>query len=1251
MDILNLWNDDPEELLLDLGFGCDEPDLSGRIPARFINHQSQARGINLQVFLEAQKNRLDLENPDVSNRFRQLEVLQQVTTAFSSLVSSDLPAEARERRKRVGMLFRRASKRSLSQIHNHTTQEEVGLNPLEEEEQGPGPYSDQESRIQEGALRAGTEPSVRKSPRQARESFEMEEVHSFDESSVTGSFTGWADSVRGVVRANSVQSDSSGFLEEPFIPSLPPEASPRPALIKVLLGRSGGVTDGDGPAVPPQSSSSTPPPSSADDSAVLSPPFLMKPDSSDMDSQPDLDPLASPACLFDPVYVDHGPDSSTPQFQTTSVSDPASSTSVDPPYCPLQPASVTAAAEDVQPQDKDTSPPVPPPVPPTSSPVPPTSSPVPPTSPLVPPTSPPVPPTSSPVPPTSPLVPPTSPPVPPTSSPVPPTSPLVPPTSPPVPPTSPPVPPTSPPVPPTSSPVPPTSPPVPPTSPPAPPTRSFDSDRTSSTGSQSVSISTGSPPTSASAAAQSDSTCRNQGGKPPQEDPNSDGSSTVVPYSPLVPSTSSAESPIQSLEELPTPHSDAKMEKKAAPSSSSSNFQGTEPSCVYLDSSKFDPLVPLCKSTSLASDSTDVVIDPAVEPSLCQQDESVSPVHDGVHVEAYVLSDSKERLQRNENQEDKRHSDPAQTQTDIYSLKTESSAGLTESSRLVSEEEYHKRETDPQIPSDTCEELLTETKQKESSEVFQVDIDRKDNEYNQSSSVSSEKVSEAPKVSDLVEIESLDQVFETSVDGSEGEYGDVEAFFQELDSAGHAYWAEPVQVSDVTPQSESFEALDDAPGNPLFSRFDASLDADSLTDKATVKPSSSSASEDVDHGAAVKTHTVHSDSLTSTTPEHKPPNHSVSVQMSSCPSSHIVQRKDVPFINDSKHTAVPARLRLDTSTPFRAVQSWTDLRIHQKTRTNKRSHGASHTFPDTVTVSTGALELTQTPARMSLSSPSVPLLSDDWQSNYCPPGITRSYPTLSMSVDTGLWPHEEGKVERSGKDDEERLWRDDGRGEASLCCCDRQCICCTHNTYNRQQPLLSIPYSLHELEEMILCLQQFRSVLSTMEDQLSEDQAAVYSALTDQDREKIQDIEELREAIKQEAAELELQLSELAHHYDDNLKMKMQKLLDEQSLLCSQLRVVPPSPVHRSSSPAHCRTVATQCCLLPWPLLADTQRSHISAWGTWDVGSAPHLPHQTAGFCPGLGSPPAKADKIDLVGFLHRLKESLRHSVNTDSME
>ncbi|KAK2859311.1 hypothetical protein Q5P01_003931 [Channa striata] len=333
MDILNLWNDDPEEVLLDLGFGCEEPDLSGRIPARFINYQSQARGINLQVFLEAQKNRMDLENPDVSNRFRQLEVLQQVTTAFSSLMGSsssalkaplekDLPPEARERRRRMGMLFRRASKKSLSQIHNQKAQdlstlsptspscaepeslqtapilgdkkvplkrlktghlETVCLGPLVEEHgAGSDPqyqahvvsFSAQEGALRPGALKEGHPLTAtisfqkRKGPWQARESFEMEEIHSFDEGSITGSSTGGAENiVRGLIRTNSCQSDSSGFLEEPFIPSLPQQGSPGPDLIKALSGLSGGSTDShnsDRPASPsPHPNRSTTPPLSS----------------------------------------------------------------------------------------------------------------------------------------------------------------------------------------------------------------------------------------------------------------------------------------------------------------------------------------------------------------------------------------------------------------------------------------------------------------------------------------------------------------------------------------------------------------------------------------------------------------------------------------------------------------------------------------------------------------------------------------------------------------------------------------------------------------------------------------------------------------------------------------------------------------------------------------------------------------------------------------------------------------------------
>lgn len=65
MDVLNILQDDPEELLLDLGFGTEEPDITGRIPTRFLNYQSTARGISYQLFLEAQQNRMDVENLDV----------------------------------------------------------------------------------------------------------------------------------------------------------------------------------------------------------------------------------------------------------------------------------------------------------------------------------------------------------------------------------------------------------------------------------------------------------------------------------------------------------------------------------------------------------------------------------------------------------------------------------------------------------------------------------------------------------------------------------------------------------------------------------------------------------------------------------------------------------------------------------------------------------------------------------------------------------------------------------------------------------------------------------------------------------------------------------------------------------------------------------------------------------------------------------------------------------------------------------
>ncbi|XP_064410181.1 protein ITPRID1 [Latimeria chalumnae] len=86
VEILNYWEDDPEETLLELGFGKEEADITAKIPSRFLASCSKVKGIDTGVFLQAQKERMDLENPNLLSRFRQLEVFQQITTALSNFL-------------------------------------------------------------------------------------------------------------------------------------------------------------------------------------------------------------------------------------------------------------------------------------------------------------------------------------------------------------------------------------------------------------------------------------------------------------------------------------------------------------------------------------------------------------------------------------------------------------------------------------------------------------------------------------------------------------------------------------------------------------------------------------------------------------------------------------------------------------------------------------------------------------------------------------------------------------------------------------------------------------------------------------------------------------------------------------------------------------------------------------------------------------------------------------------------------------
>lgn len=65
-EVLQLYSEDPEETLYHLGFGCDEPQVTVRIPPRFFTFPSVAQGINFRLFLDSQLQRIREEDPALS---------------------------------------------------------------------------------------------------------------------------------------------------------------------------------------------------------------------------------------------------------------------------------------------------------------------------------------------------------------------------------------------------------------------------------------------------------------------------------------------------------------------------------------------------------------------------------------------------------------------------------------------------------------------------------------------------------------------------------------------------------------------------------------------------------------------------------------------------------------------------------------------------------------------------------------------------------------------------------------------------------------------------------------------------------------------------------------------------------------------------------------------------------------------------------------------------------------------------------
>lgn len=490
------------------------------------------------------------------------------------------------------------------------------------------------------------------------------------------------------------------------------------------------------------------------------------------------------------------------------------------------------------------------------------------------------------------------------------------------------------------------------------------------------------------------------------------------------------------------------------------------PDCLSgLSSQPQDPNGPRDPAAKNTSDLTDLSQPANTDPA------ATSAVHNVIRVKMDDVSlHVKDTLQRKV--EGERHTDTDQTTvTDVYIPDTESS--LSECSRLVSEE--LSNQTDPQTHQQVpyhClkEELSGETKQEGFGKVCNAEIKDTGSESPLVLHVGVAEESSCIKAysKDLIEVESLDLVFETSVDGSDYENGEGDAFFRQLDTEGQVFWAEPVQICLSPPLLEDSCSFDGSsehsvlPKDPgdSFSPIDLYVPLDGQT---------SSPSPTVVTDKTFRPATDHGNTFSVLTPaptsDHRLLSRSVSVQMSSSPSSHIVHRKDVPYVTDSKRTLPPPLLPLDTSSPFRAVQSWTDLHMQRKKNLSCEILDA---VPNEVTLFTRAPQKLQRPAQMFSSTPSFPLQSNNWQSHESLAGNVGNYRTVSVSVDTGLSPPKDKDNNRSGRKDEKQLWEDNQTTSVVCCCsCDRQCVCCLQKGPKKQQSVETIPVSSTTLSLLV----------------------------------------------------------------------------------------------------------------------------------------------------------------------------------------
>ncbi|XP_054674577.1 protein ITPRID1-like isoform X6 [Grus americana] len=267
-----------------------------------------------------------------------------------------------------------------------------------------------------------------------------------------------------------------------------------------------------------------------------------------------------------------------------------------------------------------------------------------------------------------------------------------------------------------------------------------------------------------------------------------------------------------------------------------------------------------------------------------------------------------------------------------------------------------------------------------------------------------------------------------------------------------------------------------------------------------------------------------------------------------------------------------------------------------------------------------------------------------------------------------------------------------GGVQGSRCCCCHGCCpwtlpsgvsphrpagCCSNHASTELQLLKMLmllqdtamrhlsPCTLHEIEVMKSSCQHFLEKLDEIEQHLTEQQVLFSSAMPDEGSEEGRHLQLLRQAVRQEVAELEFRLNDQACQVREGILTQLDQLLVEQSHLFSELglsdwkgerKAQNKQAFPDAADTAHPRSRFSKMELQRAPSKTTTATGSLSAPPTQfptrttpDLNSAESDPQELSTSKKEIKGPPQA--KMDFKAFLHNLKKSFQNSLGNDSAE